>query len=42
VPEDLRPSLRADVIAAFEARRGPEGIVMRDYGTMFVAARGVP
>ncbi len=40
VPEDLRPSLRADLAAAFEARKGPEGIVMRDYGTLLVAARG--
>ncbi len=41
VPEDLRPSLRADLAVAFDARKGPEGIVMKDYGTLFVAARGV-
>jgi ubiquinone/menaquinone biosynthesis C-methylase UbiE len=40
VPEDLRPSLRTDLAVAFEARKGPEGIVMKDYGTLFVAARG--
>jgi arsenite methyltransferase len=39
VPEPLRPSLRADLAAAFDARKGPDGIVMRDYGTLFVAAR---
>jgi len=39
VPEELRPSLRADLSAAFEAQRSPEGVVMRDYGTLFVATR---
>jgi arsenite methyltransferase len=39
VPDDLRPALRADLVAAFDARKGPEGIVMRDYGAVFVAAR---
>jgi ubiquinone/menaquinone biosynthesis C-methylase UbiE len=39
VPEPLRAPLRADLVAAFEARRTPEGIVMRDWGTMFVATR---
>ena len=39
VPEELRPSLRADVAAAFEARKGPDGIVTRDYATLFVATR---
>jgi ubiquinone/menaquinone biosynthesis C-methylase UbiE len=42
VPEDLRPPLRADLAAAFEARKGPEGIVMKDYGTMFVASAPSP
>jgi arsenite methyltransferase len=40
VPEDLRASLRTDLAAAFEARKGPEGIVMKDHGTVFVATRG--
>jgi arsenite methyltransferase len=39
VPEDLRGSLRADLDAAFEATRRPEGIVVRDYGCLFVASR---
>ncbi len=40
VPEDLRRSLRADLARAFEARRRPEGIAMRDYATLFVATKG--
>ena len=39
VPEDLRPSLRADLIAAFDARRGPAGVVARGWGGLFVATR---
>ena len=39
VPEDLRASFRADVAAAFDARKGPEGIPMHDYGTVIVAER---
>jgi len=39
VPEELRASLRVDLSAAFDARRGPEGIAMRDYGMLFVATR---
>jgi len=39
VPEDLRASLRVDLAAAFDARKGPEGIAMRDHGTLFVATR---
>jgi ubiquinone/menaquinone biosynthesis C-methylase UbiE len=39
VPEELRPSLRADLIAGFEAMRGPSGIVTRDWGTALVAKR---
>jgi arsenite methyltransferase len=39
VPEELRPSLRADMVEAFEARRGPDGIVTRDFGTLLLAAR---
>jgi ubiquinone/menaquinone biosynthesis C-methylase UbiE len=40
VPEEMRPQLRADLVAAFEARRSAEGIVMRDWGTLVVARRG--
>jgi len=40
VPEDLRPALRRDLVAAFEARKGPEGIPVRDYGMLLVATRG--
>jgi hypothetical protein len=39
VPEDLRPSLRADLIAAFDARKGPEGVAVRGWGVLFVATR---
>jgi SAM-dependent methyltransferase len=39
VPEELRPRLRADLVAAFEARRGPEGIALRDWGALLVARR---
>jgi ubiquinone/menaquinone biosynthesis C-methylase UbiE len=39
VPEDLRPSLRADLASALDAQRGPEGIVLRDWVVLFVAAR---
>jgi arsenite methyltransferase len=39
VPEDLRASLRLDLAAAFDAKKGPDGIPVRDYGTAFVARR---
>lgn len=39
VPEEMWPSLRVDLAKGFEARRGPEGIVMADYGMVFVATR---
>jgi arsenite methyltransferase len=39
VPEALRGSLRADLAAAFDARRGPDGITVRDWGVLFVAMR---
>jgi SAM-dependent methyltransferase len=39
VPEDLRPRLRGDLIAAFEALRGPDGIALRDWGALLVARR---
>ncbi len=39
VPEELRPSLRADLISAFDVQRGPDRVVVRDWGVLFVATR---
>ncbi len=39
VSEDLRPALRADLAAAFDANKGPDGVASRDWGVLFVAAR---
>ena len=39
VPDELRPLLRADLVAAFDARRGPEGVAVRGWGARFVATR---
>jgi arsenite methyltransferase len=39
VPEELQPRLRGDLVAAFDARRGPDGIVLRDWGALLVARR---
>lgn len=39
VPEDLRPSFRADLVAGFEALRGPNGVVARGFGALVVATR---
>jgi ubiquinone/menaquinone biosynthesis C-methylase UbiE len=39
VTEELRPTLRADLVAAFDALEGPEGIVVRDWAILFIAAR---
>ncbi len=39
VPPDLRASLRVDLAAAFDARRGPEGIAVRDWAVRLVATR---
>ncbi len=39
VPEALRPSLRADLISALDAQRGPEGVVVRGWGLLLIAAR---
>ncbi len=39
VPEELRPSLRADLIAAFDAQRRPEGVLVRGWGLLFIATR---
>ena len=39
VPEALRASLRADLVAAFDAQRGEDGVVTRDWRLLFVAKR---
>lgn len=39
VPDGVRASFRADVAAAFEARRGPLGVSLHDHGTILVATR---
>ncbi len=39
VPEEVRGPLRAELVNAFDARRGPEGILIRDYGVLIVADR---
>jgi arsenite methyltransferase len=39
VPEDLRPPLRKDLVRALEEHRGPDGVVMHDYGMFFYAER---
>jgi ubiquinone/menaquinone biosynthesis C-methylase UbiE len=41
-PDELRPQLRADLAAAFEARREPEGIRVEDHGVMVLATRQAP
>jgi arsenite methyltransferase len=39
VPEELRAAFRADLVAAFERQRGPDGVVVRGWGVLFVARR---
>ena len=39
VPEGLRASLRAELVSAFEGRRGPDGVVVRGWGVLLVAER---
>jgi ubiquinone/menaquinone biosynthesis C-methylase UbiE len=39
VPEEHRDALRTDLIAAFDARKGQEGIAVRGWGLMFTATR---
>lgn len=39
VCEGLRPSLRADLITAFDLLKGPEGVTVRDWGVLLVAVR---
>jgi ubiquinone/menaquinone biosynthesis C-methylase UbiE len=38
-PEELRASLRAELIAAFDARRGPDGIASHGWGVLLIATR---
>jgi hypothetical protein len=39
VPEELRASLRDDLVAGFEARRDGDGVVVRGWGVLFIATR---
>jgi SAM-dependent methyltransferase len=39
VPEELRASLRADLVSAFDRQKGPDGVVVRGWGVLFVATR---
>lgn len=39
VPEELRASLRADLVEAFERQRGPEGVVVRGWWLVLIAKR---
>jgi SAM-dependent methyltransferase len=39
VPEELRASFRAELVSAFDAQRGPEGVAVRGWGLLFVAMR---
>jgi ubiquinone/menaquinone biosynthesis C-methylase UbiE len=39
VPEALRPLLRAELVAAFDARKEAEGVAVRGYGVRFIATR---
>jgi ubiquinone/menaquinone biosynthesis C-methylase UbiE len=39
VPDELRPTLHADLAAAFDARKGPDGVRIKDWGVVFVATR---
>ncbi len=40
VKEDAQAAFQADVAAAFDARKGPEGIVVNDHGMLMIAAHG--
>ena len=39
VPEELCASLRADLVAGFDRQKGPDGVVVRGWGVLFVAMR---
>jgi len=39
VSEDLRPSLRADLVSAFDGQRGPDGVLVRGWWLLLVAMR---
>lgn len=38
-PEELRGPLRSDLAEAFDSRKGPDGILIRDWVTLLVATR---
>jgi ubiquinone/menaquinone biosynthesis C-methylase UbiE len=42
VPGELRPQLRAALVAAFEAGRGPDGIAIEHHAVLLVAERATP
>jgi SAM-dependent methyltransferase len=39
VPEELRASLRVDLVSGFEGQRGAEGVVVRGWGVALIARR---
>jgi hypothetical protein len=39
IPVELRSALRDDLIAAFDARSGPDGVAVRGWGLRFIATR---
>ncbi len=39
LPDEVRSRLRGDLAAAFDARRGPDGIRVEDYGVILVAEK---
>ena len=39
VTDDASSAFQADLASAFDARKGPEGIVLHDHGVMLIAAR---
>jgi ubiquinone/menaquinone biosynthesis C-methylase UbiE len=41
VPEELRAPLRAELVDAFDARRGPDGIAVQRWSVLFTANRGL-
>jgi ubiquinone/menaquinone biosynthesis C-methylase UbiE len=39
IPEELRAPLRADLVSAFDAQRGDDGVALRGWGLLLVAMR---
>ena len=39
IPDDLRTQLRAELVDAFDAQRGPAGVALKSWGVLFVATR---